>query len=87
MVNRVVSTKLTEEEHSTLLDACNNEGLTPSSFIRAVLMDRLRPAAKQSTGYEETVPESNTEEENPKLKEQSSPKTAGSEIMKLIKNV
>jgi hypothetical protein len=85
MVNRVVSTKLTEEEHATLLDACNNEGLTPSSFIRAVLMDTLRPADQQARGLEESASTAIAENENPEPKERSSTKEPGSEIMKLIR--
>ena len=34
MVYRVVSTKLTEEEHNRLLDICNRNGCTPSSYIK-----------------------------------------------------
>ncbi|TLY05801.1 MAG: hypothetical protein E6K92_00785 [Thaumarchaeota archaeon] len=49
MVNRVVSTKLTEEEHTALLDACNNLGHTPSAFMKAVIMDRLKSAKQPDT--------------------------------------
>ena len=41
MVDRVVSTKLTEEEHDKLLDACNREGCTPSSLIKDAIMKRI----------------------------------------------
>lgn len=34
MVYRVVSTKLTEDEHGRLLDICNRNGCTPSSYIK-----------------------------------------------------
>jgi hypothetical protein len=38
MVFRVVSTKLTEEEHTRLLDVCNLIGCTPSNLIREALL-------------------------------------------------
>jgi hypothetical protein len=41
MALRVISTKLSEEEHTALLDACNVEGQTPSSFTRAAIFDKL----------------------------------------------
>ena len=34
MVYRVVSTKLTEEEHSKLLEICNKKGYSCSEFIK-----------------------------------------------------
>ena len=43
MVYRVVSTKLTEEEHLALLNACSVQGSTPSAFIKAAVMSMLRP--------------------------------------------
>ena len=41
MVNRVVATKLTEDEHTKLLDACNTEGCSPSSLIRDAILKRI----------------------------------------------
>jgi len=41
MVYRVVSTKLTEEEHSQLLDKCNKEGCTPSHLIKNAILKQL----------------------------------------------
>jgi len=41
MVNKVVATKLTEDEHSKLLDACNTEGCSPSSLIRDAILKRI----------------------------------------------
>ncbi len=38
MVFRVVSTKLTEEEHGVLLDVCNIIGCTPSNLIREAIL-------------------------------------------------
>jgi hypothetical protein len=46
MVYRVVATKLTEEEHTKLLDACNKEGCTPSNLIKDAIMKRLNPEEK-----------------------------------------
>ena len=45
MVNRVVATKLTEEEHSKLLDLCNTQGCTPSALLKETIMERLKPAS------------------------------------------
>jgi len=41
MVYRVVSTKLTEEEHSKLLDECNRKGCTPSNLIKNAVLKEL----------------------------------------------
>ena len=38
MVYRVVSTKLNEEEHNRLLDICNRDGCTPSSYIKQAVL-------------------------------------------------
>jgi len=43
MVNRVVATKLTEEEHSKLLDLCNTQGCTPSALLKEAIMKRIQP--------------------------------------------
>ena len=48
MVNRVVATKLTDEEHNKLLDACNKEGCTPSSFIKNALLEKIMPRQEKS---------------------------------------
>jgi len=54
MVNRVVATKLTEEEHSKLLDLCNTQGCTPSALLKEAIMERLKPAdTKKDTVNEE----------------------------------
>ena len=43
MVYRVVSTKLTEEEHDRLLNVCNrDDGCTPSSYIKEAILGFLR---------------------------------------------
>lgn len=41
MVYRVVSTKLTEEEHGKLLEVCNREGCTPSAMIKDAIMRKI----------------------------------------------
>ena len=41
MVQRVVSTKLTEDEHNRLVDICNKEGCTPSALIRKVIKEKI----------------------------------------------
>jgi len=41
MVYRVVSTKLTEEEHNRLLDVCNRDGCTPSSYIKEAVLGNV----------------------------------------------
>ena len=57
MVYRVVSTKLTEEEHTKLLDACNRESCTPSSLIKDAIIKQIKEK------------ESSNELTNTKLKE------------------
>ena len=47
MVNRVVSTKLTEEEHSKVLEICNDNGMTVSSMLKRALLDLLKKEIKQ----------------------------------------
>ncbi|TLX65732.1 MAG: hypothetical protein E6L02_07485 [Thaumarchaeota archaeon] len=44
MVYRVVSTKLTEEEHNRLLDICNRDGCTPSSYIKEAVLGYVEAA-------------------------------------------
>jgi len=55
MVNRVVATKLTEEEHSKLLDLCNTQGCTPSALLKEAIMERLTTSSdtKKDTVDEE----------------------------------
>lgn len=48
MVNRVVATKLTDEEHTKLLDVCNKEGCTPSAFIKNALLEKITPKQEKS---------------------------------------
>jgi len=41
MVYRVVSTKLSEEQHSKLIDFCNGKGCTPSAFIKESINEMM----------------------------------------------
>jgi len=43
MVYRVVSTKLTEEEHDKLLNACNTRGCTPFALLKEAIMEKIEP--------------------------------------------
>ena len=40
-MQKVVSTKLTEDEHAKLLDMCNRLGCTPSSFIKQAILEKI----------------------------------------------
>ena len=40
-MQKVVSTKLTEDEHAKLLDVCNTQGCTPSSFIKQAILEKI----------------------------------------------
>jgi len=40
-MQKVVSTKLTEEEHAKLLDICNTQGCTPSSLIKQAILEKI----------------------------------------------
>ncbi len=40
-MQKVVSTKLTKDEHTKLLDMCNSQGCTPSSLIKQSIMEKL----------------------------------------------
>lgn len=42
MVYRVVSTKLSEEEHTKLLDECNKKGCSPSALLREMIMNSVQ---------------------------------------------
>ena len=47
MVNQVVATKLTEEEHTKLLDTCKTEGCSPSSLILDAILKRIESEPKK----------------------------------------
>ena len=80
MVNRVVATKLTEEEHSKLLEVCNREGCTPSSLIKDAIMKRIdieeKPVEKEPTSWQKLGQALQREEERKK--------TSNSELAKFL---
>lgn len=47
MVNRVVSTKLTEEEHEKLIDECNKRGCSQAEFVRESIKKIIQPEVKE----------------------------------------
>ena len=51
MVNRVVSTKLSEEEHSKILEFCNDTGITVSSMVKQAIIERIRNEEKKTNQY------------------------------------
>jgi len=57
MVNKVVATKLTEDEHTKLLDACNTEGCSPSSLIRDAILKRIEAEPEKKDVGEMTMSE------------------------------
>jgi len=46
---RVVSTKLTEEEHTKLVDLCSRTGTTPSSLLRQAVMEKISSESETKT--------------------------------------
>lgn len=51
---RVVSTKLTEEEHGKLLDVCNVRGCPPSALIRDAIMKIINSEHKMAQKVDPT---------------------------------
>lgn len=45
MVNRVVSTKLTEDEHEKLVDECNKRGCSQTELLRESIKEIIQPEA------------------------------------------
>lgn len=41
MIHKTVATKLTEEEHSKLIDFCNDRGCTPSAFLKESINEMM----------------------------------------------
>lgn len=52
MVYRVISTKLTEEEHSKLLEICNKKGYSCSEFIKNSIHKMMEEEKKASENSE-----------------------------------
>ncbi len=46
MVYKVVSTKLTEEEHTKFLEFCNKKGNSPSAMIKQAILTSMEQEAK-----------------------------------------
>ena len=61
MVYRVVSTKLTEEEHTKLVDLCSKTGTTPSSLLRQAVMEKIT-SESQTKAKEKSLDEMGLEE-------------------------
>ena len=57
MVNQVVATKLTEEEHTKLLDTCKTERCSPSSLILDAILKRIESEPKKEDIGKMTVAE------------------------------
>jgi len=49
MVNRVVSTKLSEEEHEKLLDECNKRNCTQTELLRIAVKEIIQSEKKDIT--------------------------------------
>jgi hypothetical protein len=63
MVYRVVSTKLTEEEHSKLLELCNQDGCTPFAMLKKMILDVIN----SNTEFENHV-QKDTKKESKELR-------------------
>ncbi|RDJ32716.1 MAG: hypothetical protein DWQ18_06190 [Crenarchaeota archaeon] len=61
MVNRVVSTKLTEEEHSRFMEICNDNGMTISSMLKRSIIDQIKK--ENSKRKKESSDKTNSDEE------------------------
>ena len=48
MVYKVVSTKLTEEEHTKFLEFCNKKGISPSAMIKQVILTSMEQEPKNT---------------------------------------
>ena len=47
MVNRVVSTKISEEEHGKIVEICNDIGITVSTMIKQAIRERVKKEEKE----------------------------------------
>ena len=47
MANRVVSTKLNEEEHKRIMQICSEKGITVSKLLKKTLMEQIREEKQQ----------------------------------------
>lgn len=83
MVYRVVSTKLTEDEHTALLDLCGQQGVTPSAFTRSVILERLKADSPESSTDKEK--EQKVKQEEPIRMEEKDEPNALSQLALLAK--
>ena len=49
MVYKVVSTKLTEDEHTKFLDFCNKKGISPFAFIKESIFNQIEKEEKNES--------------------------------------
>ena len=49
MVYKVVSTKLTEDEHTKFLDFCNKKGISPFAFIKESIFNQMEKQEKNES--------------------------------------
>ena len=47
MVNRVVSTKISEEEHGRIVEMCNDIGITVSTMLKQAIRERVKKEEKE----------------------------------------
>ena len=47
MVNRVVSTKISEEEHGKIVEICNDIGITVSTMVKQAIRERMKKEEKE----------------------------------------
>ena len=47
MVNRVVSTKISEEEHGKIVEMCNDIGITVSTMVKQAIRERVKKEEKE----------------------------------------
>ena len=77
MALRVISTKLTEEEHGRITEICNETGRTLSSLLKECVMDWVeKEASKIEKPIDETIdaPEFSLSNETPVQENKISPK-------------
>jgi coenzyme F420-reducing hydrogenase gamma subunit len=78
---RVVSTKLTEEEHGKLIDVCNLRGCPPSALIRDAIMKIIN--SEQKTPQKVDPMQRPTKESNTKS-QQTNRELFNSDIERLL---
>ncbi len=76
MASRVISTKLTEEQHSKITQVCNNAGCTLSAFLKGCVMDLVNKEGVTENPLEETInaPEFTLTNETPVQEQRLTPK-------------